>query len=242
MLIAVFADIHGNLEAFTEVLGDMKNYPVERIYSLGDNVGYGPDPEPVMDLIRKNNIESVLGNHEKVVIKDTFIAWFNPMARKAVRYTIEHLSSLSVAEFRDLPKSRVFENMRFVHGAPPASPVLYLFQLNDEKLAKRLHDMGETLCFAGHTHDLGLIVYDGDTLIRTDLEVGETWLDPDKKYLVNVGSVGQPRDGDIRAKYVLFDTQTRVLTLRAVDYDNQATADKIIRAGIPQQYADKLLG
>lgn len=242
MLIAVFADIHGNLEAFTEVLNDMKEYPVDRVFSLGDNVGYGPDPEKVMDLIRENNIESVLGNHEKVVIEESFVAWFNPLAQKAVIYTKANLSPRSVREFQDLPKSRVFENLRFVHGVPPASPVLYVFQLSDDKLERRMKDMDERVCFIGHTHDLGLVVYDGDSLIRTDLNPGETYLDPEKKFLVNVGSVGQPRDGDTRAKYVLYDTQTHVLTLKAVDYDNKATAEKIIRAGIPGQYADKLLG
>lgn len=242
MLIAVFADIHGNLEAFTQVLEELKKYPVDRIFSLGDNVGYGPDPEPVMDLIRKNAIESVLGNHEKALIEESFVAWFNPLAQKAITYTKANLSSQSMCEFEDLPKSRVFNSMRFVHGAPPASPVLYLFQLSDDKMIKRLRDMDEHICFAGHTHDLGLIVYDGDTLIRTDLTEGDTFLEPNKKYLVNVGSVGQPRDGNAKAKYVLYDTEKSVLSLHAIDYDNRTTADKIIKAGIPEQYAQKLLG
>lgn len=242
MLIAVFADIHGNLEAFQRVLEDIKNHSVERIFSLGDNVGYGPDPEPVMELIRKHGIESVLGNHEKALIEDAFVVWFNPLAQQAIHYTKAHLSSQSICEFGDLPKSRVFMNMRFVHGAPPASPVLYLFQLTEEKLAKRMRDMDEDVCFAGHTHDLGLYVYDGCSVMRLDFPEGDTSLDPGRKYIVNVGSVGQPRDGNTKAKYVLFDTEKRMLSLKTVIYDNKTTAKKIINAGIPEQYAHKLLG
>jgi predicted phosphodiesterase len=241
MRIAVFADIHGNLEAFTQVLTHIHENQASRIFSLGDNVGYGPDPEPVMALIRKHRIDSVLGNHEKAMIEEPFIAWFNPMAQKAVLYTRRHLSEESMDEIRSYPKSRVFENMRFVHGAPPSSPVLYLFQLDDEKLAKRMATLDETLCFTGHTHDLGLIVWDGGDLVRTELEPGTLTLDPAKRYIINVGSVGQPRDGDNRAKYVLYDTGTRRLTVNALTYDNRFTADKIIRAGIPSQYAEKLL-
>ncbi|MBU1171995.1 MAG: metallophosphatase family protein [Proteobacteria bacterium] len=241
MFIAVLADIHGNLEAFRDVLARIRTRKVDRIFSLGDNVGYGPDPEAVMELIRKNTIESVLGNHEKAMNEESFISWFNPLAQKAVRYTRDHLSDQSLLAIKDYPKSRVFEKIRFVHGAPPSSPVLYLFQLTDDKLAKRLHAMDESLCFAGHTHDLGLITYDGTHLVHSTLPFGETRLDPDLKYLINVGSVGQPRDGDNRAKYVLYDTRTRILTLEAVPYDNRTTADKIIKAGIPEQYAQKLL-
>lgn len=241
MLIAVFADIHGNLEAFNQVLAHIYEHPVSRIFSLGDNVGYGPDPEPVMQLIRKNRIRSVLGNHEKAMIEDPFIAWFNPSAQDAIYYTRDHLSVKSMEEIRDYPKSRVFKNIRFVHGAPPSSPVLYLFQLEDDKLAKRISTLTEPLTFAGHTHDLGLIEWDGKQLSRKVLKPGKITLDPDKRYIVNVGSVGQPRDGDTRAKYILFDTETRALTVNALAYDNQLTASKIIKAGIPEQYARNLL-
>lgn len=241
MLIAVFADIHGNLEAFLNVLAHIREHSITRIFSLGDNVGYGPDPENVMGLIRENAIESVLGNHEKAMNEEAFTTWFNPLAQKAIHYTRNHLSSQSLEEIKGFPKSRVFEHMRFVHGSPPASPVLYLFQLSDDKLARRMEAMDEAVCFVGHTHDLCLITYDGKTLVRQGLPYGETRLDPDKKYIVNVGSVGQPRDGDKRAKYVLYDSQTRILTLDAVTYDSRTTADKIIKAGIPETYAEKLL-
>ena len=241
MLIAVIADIHGNLEAFQAVLAQIRENKVARIISLGDNVGYGPDPEQVMALVREEGVESVLGNHEMVMKDPHFIAWFNPLAQQAVLYTRARLSEQSLDDIRSYPKSRVFDRLRFVHGAPPASPLLYLYQLSDEKLAKRLDCMEETLCFAGHTHDLQLIEYRGGSLERKQLVPGTFQLDSDVTYLVNAGSVGQPRDGDNKAKYVLYDTTTHVLTVRAVPYDAEFTASKIIRAGLPEQFARRLL-
>jgi predicted phosphodiesterase len=241
MKIAVFADIHGNLEAFTAVLAHIRRQPVDALISLGDNVGYGADPEAVMALIRENDVLSVLGNHEKAMNEDAFIAWFNPLAQLAVHYTRSRLSARSLAEIRDYPTSRVIGPLRFVHGAPPDSPVLYLFQLSEATLIRKMKTMAETICFVGHTHQLGLIRLDGDTLIREPLPVGQKHLDPAIPTIINAGSVGQPRDEDKRAKYVRFDTDTRMLTVEAVVYDNAAAADKILKAGIPADFARKLL-
>ncbi|GAB6095814.1 metallophosphoesterase family protein [Desulfatiferula olefinivorans] len=241
MKIAVFADIHGNLEAFTAVLAHIRRHHVDALISLGDNVGYGADPEAVMDLIRENDVLCVLGNHEKAMNEDAFINWFNPLAQMAVRYTKSRLSPRSLADIRDYPTSLVFESLRFVHGTPPDSPVLYLFQLSDAALIRKMRDMSETLCFVGHTHQLGLIRAAGDTLVRESLPLGDIRLDPARPTIVNAGSVGQPRDEDKRAKYLRFDTDTRILTVEAVAYDNAAAADKILKAGIPADFARKLL-
>ena len=241
MRIAVIADIHGNFEAFKEVLAGIRTDHVDRIISLGDNVGYGPDPEPVMALIRDHKIDSVLGNHEMAMKDNSFIAWFNPLAQKALLYTRENLSALSFEQIRTFPKSLVVDDMRFVHGAPPSSPVLYLFQIPDARLVKRLDVLEERIFFVGHTHELMLIDYYGKDIRRNDLYPGEIHLEKGKKYMINVGSVGQPRDMDKRAKYVLYDTESGLLTVKSVDYPNTITADKIIRAGIPKQYAEKLL-
>lgn len=241
MKIAVFADIHGNLEAFTAVLAHIRRHAVDALMSLGDNVGYGADPEAVMALIRENEVLSVLGNHEKAMNEDSFVAWFNPLAQLAVRYTRSKLSTRSLAEIRDYPTSRVIETMRFVHGAPPDSPVLYLFQLNEATLIRKLKAINENICFVGHTHQLGLVRLDDDALIREPLPVGQKHLDRAMPTVINVGSVGQPRDEDKRAKYVRFDTDTHMLTVEAVEYDNATAADKILKAGIPADFARKLL-
>lgn len=241
MRTVVIADIHGNLEALDAVLEDIREKNTARIFSLGDNVGYGADPEAVMERLRERGILSVLGNHELAMKHDSFISWFNPMARQAVTFTRAHLSEQSLSEIRAYPKSRVFENLRFVHGAPPASPLLYLFQLSDDRLARCLDRLDQNVCFAGHTHDLQVIEYDGTHVERRNLPIGDMDLDPSCRYVVNVGSVGQPRDRDKRAKYVIYDRSVHRISVHAVAYDAETAAAKIIQAGIPIDYATRLL-
>ncbi len=241
MRIAIIADIHGNLEACDAVLDHIGHQDVSGIFSLGDNVGYGPDPERVIERLKTRSVRSVLGNHEMALNRESFISWFNPMAQKAVLYTRAHLSETSLKEIRSYPKSLVFRGMRFVHGAPPASPFLYLFQISDDKLVRCLRRLNERICFAGHTHDLHIVTDDGRDLLREPLPLGDTVLSREFRYVINAGSVGQPRDGDKRAKYLIFDTETYTLSVRAVDYDRRTTAAKIRSAGLPDQYADRLL-
>lgn len=240
MVIAVFADIHGNLEAFSSVIAQIREDGVDRIISLGDTIGYGADSEKIIGLLHKHGVESVIGNHELAVIHKPFIKWFNPTAQKAVRHAIDSLSEKSRQTISRFKKSLVIEKMRFVHGAPPSSVALYLFQISDKNLSKKMDAIDETLCFTGHTHDIGLIEYDGATLVRNPLEKGVTHLNPGKKYIVNAGSVGQPRDGDNRAKYIVCDTKKMTIDLRYVSYDYKAAAEKIRLAGIPEEYARKL--
>lgn len=240
MNIAVFADIHGNLEAFNSVMKEIHKENVDHIISLGDNIGYGADSEAVMGLLGKNRIESILGNHELAIVNPDFIKWFNPNSKTAVLHAIDSLSEKSKKDIGTFKKNLVIQNMRFVHGTPPASVALYLFQVSDRRLADKITKMNENICFTGHTHDLGLIEYDGKTLVRKELKKGITTLDISKKYIINAGSVGQPRDEDHQAKYILFNTETMTLDLRYVQYDYKSAARKIIAAGLPEEYARKL--
>jgi len=240
MRLVVLTDIHANLEAFKAILNEIGTINPDRIISLGDNVGYGADPEQVMLLLKQNNIDSVLGNHEFAIVNEKFINWFNPTAQIAVNYTTRNLSPESVATIKTYEKSLVIRNIRFVHGAPPNAVSIYLFLLSDKKLMRNLDKLNETICFTGHTHDLGLIEYDGKILSRKPLKKGITQLNRAYKYIVNTGSVGQPRDGDNSAKFILFDTETHSLDVRYVPYDFEIAAKKIIDAGLPVTYADKL--
>jgi len=240
MVVIVLSDIHGNMEALTEVLAWVDRIRPDRVISLGDNVGYGPDPNGVMEEICRRKISSVLGNHEMAVINPLFLACFNPVARKAAEHTLANLAQPFKEAMAQWPKRLVVENLSFVHGAPPASPLLYLFQLTDSNLKNKMEAMEEWICFAGHTHDLELISWDGELLVHGELMEGEIFLDRKKKYIVNIGSVGQPRDGNPCAKGVLFDTKTGLLRVEFIPYDYEITAAKILGAGIPAVYAEKL--
>lgn len=240
MILSILSDIHGNLEAFSKVMEQIRSVRPDRIISLGDNIGYGPDSEQIMTLLEKYRIKSILGNHEMAIRNPEVATWFNTTARKALEITKKQLSERSVHTIAGYPHYLVQEDIRFVHGAPPCSVFLYIFQLTNSNLMKKLDQIKERICFVGHTHDLGVIEYDGRKLKLKPLKQGRTLLEKDKKYIVNVGSVGQPRDDNPDAKVVFFDTRQNLLEVKYLAYDAKLTQKKIIRAGIPGIYANKL--
>ena len=240
MLIAILSDIHGNMEALSEVLREIDRVDPDEVFSLGDNIGYGPDPEQVMQIIQARRIPSVLGNHELALNKESFIKWFNPVSAQAVFHFKSRLSASSIHHIRSYPLSRVWGETRMVHGMPPSSPAVYLHQVSDQRIRERLMGIRERIVFIGHTHILALIEDDGKKIIRKAWDGARTLLDRKRRYLVNAGSVGQPRDGDNRARFLLYDTEAALLEARYVPYDYQKTAAKIIQEGLPRSFAEKL--
>ncbi|MCA1786868.1 MAG: metallophosphoesterase, partial [Desulfobacteraceae bacterium] len=134
MKIAVLSDIHGNLEAFQAVLDAIEHRLIDTVICLGDNIGYGPDSEAVAALIRARKIASVLGNHEMAVKNKNNLAWFNPVAQNALAIAQSQLSDASLAWINQLPRYIILAGLRFVHGVPPDSAFLYLFQLPENRL------------------------------------------------------------------------------------------------------------
>ncbi|MGD2270074.1 MAG: metallophosphoesterase family protein, partial [Desulfobacterales bacterium] len=205
MRIAIISDIHGNMEAFDQVLRDIDNASVDKIISLGDNIGYGPDPEKVIRIIRKRKVFSILGNHEMAVADPTHLSWFNSIARESLRKTAEMLSSDSHKYISSLKSYLNRYKCRYVHGFPPDSPTIYAFQVSQRQLLETFFNLKEQLCFIGHTHYLQLLVFDGQAATAAPLCQGISVLSEGRRYIVNVGSVGQPRDGNNSAKYVIYD-------------------------------------
>lgn len=241
MKIAVLSDIHSNLEAFQQVLKDIEGEGIKKIISIGDNIGYGPDPEEVMKLLLQKGIQSTLGNHEITVKQKSFINWFNPVAQKTVNYTLSRLSEKSVNRINEFKPFIIFKGARFVHGVPKKSLTIYIYQLSESILLKKFSKTDERLCFIGHTHALGLIEYNGTGVEKYELKEGINKLNKEKKYIINIGSVGQPRDDDNRAKYVIWDSDADTVKLKYIKYDYKTTYRKILDAGLPEQYANRLL-
>jgi diadenosine tetraphosphatase ApaH/serine/threonine PP2A family protein phosphatase len=242
MKIAVLSDIHGNMDAFAKVLEDIDRCRPEAVYSLGDNIGYGAEPERVIQTLRRLQIPSVLGNHELAAQDPGFLSWFNPAARRSLSMTLEMLSDDSLNYIKGLPTHVTAHSLRFVHGFPPDSPTLYTFQVETRTKRRVVQELPEKICFVGHTHILEIAALDGDVLAEVAFQEGLNSLQADRKHLINIGSVGQPRDGDIRAKYVIWDCAEDTLDIRCVPYDAQAAAAKIIAAGLPEHHAQRLLG
>ena len=241
MRLAVISDIHANLEALRAVLADLQGQAPDLVYSLGDNLGYGPEPEAVVDLVRAHGIPSVLGNHELGLVDEGGLAWFNPSSRRSLEITRRLVSPATLEYCRGLPASLAAHGRRFVHGLPPDSPTRYLFEARDRELARIMAGLPEPVCFVGHTHELGLVILDpaGQVQARR-LPIGRTILPPERRALVNAGSVGQPRDGDNRAKYLIHDDADNSLEVRAVTYDIAKTVKAILDLGLPEFNATRL--
>jgi predicted phosphodiesterase len=229
------------LDAFGKVLNDIDASGIDAIVCLGDNVGYGPEPEQVIRQIRKRKIPCVMGNHERAVSDRAHLNWFNPAARISLQKTTTMLSEQSINYINGMKSSLVVYQSRFVHGFPPDSKDIYLFQVPNHTLNQTFKEMKERLCFVGHTHELKLIGFDGKESQHIPLKDGIVkHLHKDRKYIVNVGSVGQPRDGNNNAKYVIWDTSEDSLEVRFIPYDIEAVVGKIIASGLPKVHADRL--
>jgi predicted phosphodiesterase len=240
MKFAILSDIHGNLEAFLAVLEDLRQFPVDRVFCLGDLIGYGPDPEEVVKIVIKRGIPSVMGNHELGLADPNYLSWFNPSARQSLLVTQKLLSQETLEYLSRLPRVMSFFDCLLVHGCPPDSITTYLFELSPEGLEDVLNSMKERIAFVGHTHDLSLNYYDGQEVQTKPLGQGLHPLMEELHYIVNIGSVGQPRDGNNSAKYVLYDDFSRLLEVRFVPYDISATAKKILERGFPEYNAQRL--
>ncbi|MCP3900343.1 MAG: metallophosphoesterase [Desulfobacteraceae bacterium] len=238
---AIFSDVHSNLEALESVLNDIKkNTSIDSIISLGDNIGYGADPEKVIQIIRAEKIKSVLGNHELACIKGDHLLTFNKRAKKALLINKALLSVKSLEYISNLPASLIYDNCRFVHGLPPKSTTKYVTYETAKSLAQIMENIPERISFVGHTHSLGVYEYNNRAIILTKIEKKKLSLDKNSSYIVNTGSVGQPRNNRIKAEYIIWDSDEETIEPRYVEYDNKKAAKKIIKAGIPQIYSKRV--
>lgn len=240
MRIAVISDIHGNLEALVRCLDDIERSGVDQIVNLGDAVGYGPQPEEVLVLLGKMGIANLLGNHELAVIDKVHRNDFSPEAIISLEQTLKYLTPASFLYIKNLPYYREMDGALMVHGCPPDLPTIYLNHMSFSEIKETFASNSFDIAFAGHTHRLMLMGYDGKDLQFDPLQQVTIKLEPDCRYIVNVGAVGQPRDGDPRAKYVIWDSHRNTLEIKRVAYDISRTADLIIKRGFLRRDADRL--
>jgi len=232
-VIAIISDIHANLEAFKAVLEDIEGQGVDEIYCLGDFVGYGPSPRECIDLAVGFDL-ALRGNHEEALLTEFYGAAFNLKARNSIDWTRAQLSPLNEDRYDNLKRWDFLDsletthrngNVLYLHGTPrdPISEYLYPRDIYRPGKLKAILEHVDWLLFCGHTHVPG--IWTQDMIFLTPQEVNYRYHLVNKKTVINVGSVGQPRDGDLRACYVLFDG-SRVL-FRKVDYRVETTARKI---------------
>jgi len=239
--LAIIADIHGNCRALDAVLADIGQNKVDRIVSLGDNIGYGPEPEEVVRSLQGYRVQSVMGNHELALISRSYFKRLQANARQSLELTRSLLSPDSLRWLAALPPVRCRYGARFVHGSPPQSMTVYLYNPTDTRLLRLFAEFKERFCFAGHTHALDWYELAGPAIKRREVGLGRTDIDPQRRYLILPGSVGQPRDSlGWRAKYLLWDQEAATMEIRAVEYDVQTTIHLINERGFPAVNGQRL--
>jgi diadenosine tetraphosphatase ApaH/serine/threonine PP2A family protein phosphatase len=234
---AILSDIHANLEALTAVLTDAAGV-TDAVLCLGDIVGYGADPEACVDLVGERAQAVVAGNHEYGVIGRMDLGWFNTYARAAVEWTATRLDREHHAWLTSLPLKTEVDDATLVHASPDR-PEEWDYLVSAEDGFAAFEAFGTRLCFVGHSHQpahwsLGSSGPDHEPGgVDIPLEAG-------RRYIVNVGSVGQPRDRDPRAAYAVWDVPARRVVVRRVPYDVTAARRKILAAGLPRMLGDRL--
>ncbi|HEX5222269.1 MAG TPA: metallophosphoesterase family protein [Verrucomicrobiae bacterium] len=236
MKFAIIADIHANLDAFQVVLEDCKKQQVTHYACLGDVVGYNANPKECLDIVRAMNMPCVKGNHDEYCSSEEHLEGFNPAAAEAVNWTRKQLTEDDRLWLRELKYTRMVTNFTIVH-ATLDGPQRWGYVFDKLAAAASFTYQNTSVCFFGHTHVP--VAFMKDSMVR-----GGTYskfkLEPGKKYFVNVGAVGQPRDNNPKAAYVVYDTNEATIELRRLEYDIAAAQKKILAAGLPERLAERL--
>ena len=238
MLYGICSDIHSNATAFKAVLESMHDNGVERRICLGDIVGYGVDTDECVNLVKENMDVCLIGNHDSVAVRYESSAGFNPYAKQAIEWTQKNLSKESVAFIRSLPYIHEENDICFVH-ASPLSPADWVYVTDLEDALNAFDHFSERYCFVGHTHS-PVIIASRPLAIPKILDEYEYVIANTERLLVNVGSVGQPRDRDPRACWCLLDTETKCVRLIRVEYDIRETQNRMQKRGMPSFLIDRL--
>ncbi|MBC2716110.1 MAG: metallophosphoesterase family protein [Desulfobacteraceae bacterium] len=246
MRYAVLSDVHANLEALTAVLEDIEGRSVRKVFFLGDAVGYGADPVDALRLIEEISDEVVAGNHDHIIgtltdMEDTSIGVVS-----SIRWTKGMLSNQEIEKLANLPLEYSGDGIHCVHGSPH-NPRQWHYMMAADDAKKGFAASNEKIIFVGHSHipvvfaEIEHRKFFAGEMRRVKTIKAETMPISDKyRYIINVGSVGQPRDGDPRAAYGVYDSDAQTYTLHRISYDVEKASDRIIKAGLPKELGERL--
>jgi len=249
--VAIFGDIHSNLEALKEILADAKSQGVGKFVCTGDIVGYAANPEECLAIIRDLKCPCVMGNHDQYVGTDCNVSDFNLYAMNAVLWTRENLNTEEREWLKQLPmvlENDVlndylgFNDFGVVHSSL-LEPEKWLYILKGDSFQKELVEQKSDLVFFGHTHVPSMFGYNEETKeFRSEipLKQGIHNLEKGWKWLINPGSVGQPRDRNVRASYAIYDSVKKVVEIRRIVYDIAKASKKVEKAGLPLKNGKRL--
>ncbi len=238
MRFALLSDIHGNLEALTAVLADAKQQNIDKIHSLGDVVGYGCNPVECIKLVEQTCDIRLMGNHEFLALGLADESKYNPAALESITWTQERLGDYDMSILEKYKMDASDGEFYFVH-ASPFKPSEWNYILNVNQAVQAFENLQQRVCFCGHSHVPMIFLEnpEGPPRQKTGHDI---LMDPDYRYIINVGSTGQPRDNDPRACYVIVDSETDDLCYRRVEYDYKYTQEKMVAASIPDVLIKRL--
>ncbi len=239
MRILVMSDIHANYTALEAVLKDAGQ--VDETWCLGDLVGYGPDPNAVVEEIREiKNLTCLMGNHDVGVVGRMSLETFNGDAKRSLMYHEQVLSAGNMDFIKSLPsKPKVRNEATIVHGSP--RDPLWEYILNSTTASLNFDHFGTDWCFVGHTHiQCSFTLKDGSDWVTAEYAKPDVALQLHPKLILNPGSVGQPRDRDPRAAYAIYDTEARTWTPKRVSYNIVEVQERIRAAGLPEKHAVRI--
>jgi len=242
MKLAILSDIHSNLEALDSVFKDLQNENVDAIYCTGDLVGYAANPNEVIQLLRQNKVKCVMGNHDYACFHEEMEYRMTKNARLAIAYTCQVLRSRNFNFLKVLPRYIVENGIYLTHGLPPKSVDQYVSLQNNHALIKAFSGFQEQVAFVGHTHLFEIYeLTENKKIERSDFDGNSFDLIPNSRYIISAGSVGQPRDDNREAGYLIYDSTTQLIIKRTIQYNVELTIEKIIAAGLPLANGIRLL-
>ncbi len=238
MRYGIFGDVHSNLEAFEAVINAYKKENIDRYFCVGDIVGYGADPWECIKNFKALDVVSVCGNHDWATVGLFDIEYFNPVAKEAVEWTKDFLGEAEKLFLKSLNLIVKEKDFILVHGTLH-KPEDFLYALDLSSARASFNLMDRPILFVGHSHS-PVIFFEKDNNIdytfKDCLDIEE-----EARYIINVGSVGQPRDGDPRAAYCIYDTEERRIWIKRIEYDVEKAKEKILKAGLPEVLGYRLL-
>lgn len=238
MRYAIISDIHSNLEALEAALNFLSKQNIDGYFCLGDIVGYGADPGPCLEKIKSLSCKVIVaGNHDWACLNLFNLDQFNFIARKSMIWTGGILNQAEKEYLKSFPLVYKDDSLTLVHGSL-YYPQDFYYMMDIYTAAKDFDLLKTNISFIGHSHLPG-VFFEEDYQIKYSLEQ-KIILKPDVKYIVNAGSIGQPRDGDWRSSLVIFDTQEKTVEFKRIEYDFKLAQKKIIKAGLPERLASRL--
>ena len=239
MRYGILSDIHSNFDALTAVVRELDGLGMDALVCLGDIVGYGPSPNECCDLLRARGCISIAGNHDEAAVLPGEAESFNALARTAIAWTRNELSESNREYLRSLPREHRFDSFVIVHGAPTFHFEYILNVIDAQSAFERIT---APVTFIGHTHVAEVFYQDEQrrTFHQKLSGGGRIEVEPQYRYIINPGSVGQPRDRNPQASFAYFDDTAGVIEVRRVTYDVMRVRELMEQANLPSQLGDRL--